>query len=172
MTASVLDLIGSTPLLELSRIHRGPGRILAKCEFRNPGGSMKDRAALQIIRDAEADGRLRPAQAGVGMTSGKMGAGLGVVCGATGHPFVAVMSAGNSPPRRAQMAALGAEVVLVDQVDGSPGKVTGRDIEAAVQRARVIVKERDAFYVDQFNNPSGVHAHETMTGPEIWQQSA
>jgi cysteine synthase len=167
---NVLDLIGNTPLVELSRIHRGPGRVLGKCEFRNPGGSMKDRSALQIVRDAEADGRLRADQAVVEMTSGNMGAGLAVVCAATGHPFVAVMSRGNSPARRAQMAALGAEVVLVDQVDGTPGKVTGADINAAVERAKAIVRERGGFYVDQFNNASGPRAHET-TGAEIWRQT-
>ena len=171
IATNVLDLIGQTPLCELSRIHRGPGRILAKAEFLNPGGSMKDRAALQMIRDAEADGRLAPGQAVVEMTSGNMGAGLAVVCGATGHPFVAVMSRGNSPARRAQMVALGAEVELVDQVDGSTGKVTGPDIEAAVNRARQIVAERNAFYVDQFNNVSGIRAHELMTGPEILEQT-
>src|SRR5215212_8963072 len=100
---SVLDLIGSTPLLELSRIHSGPGRILAKAEFLNPGGSMKDRAALRIIRDAEAAGKLAPGQTVVEMTSGNMGAGLAIVCGATNHHFVAVMSRGNSPARRTQM---------------------------------------------------------------------
>src|SRR5207249_789778 len=148
-----------------------PGRVLAKAEFRNPGGSMKDRAAIQIVRDAEHDGRLRPGQTVVEMTSGNMGAGLAIACGATGHPFVAVMSSGNSPARRAQMAALGAEVVLVDQVDGAAGRVTGRDIEAAVQKAVALTGERRAFYVDQFNNPSGVRAHETTTGPEIWKQT-
>jgi len=168
--SSVLDLIGSTPLIELSRIHRGPGRILAKCEFRNPGGSMKDRAALQILRDQDRDGLGRGTPV-VEMTSGNMGAGLAVVCAATGHPFVAVMSRGNSPARARQMEALGAEVVLVDQVDGDPGRVTGRDIEAAVLRARAIAAERGAFYVNQFNNPSGARAHELTTGPEIWEQS-
>jgi len=168
---SVLDLIGHTPLIELSRIHRGPGRILAKCEFLNPGGSMKDRAALRIVRDAEADGRLAPGQTVVEMTSGNMGAGLAVVCAAAGHPFVAVMSRGNSPARARQMEGLGAEVVLVDQVDGAPGRVTGRDLAAAIDRARAIAAERSAFYVDQFNNPSGVRAHESTTGTEIWQQS-
>jgi cysteine synthase len=167
----VLDLIGKTPLIELSRVHRGPGRILAKCEFLNPGGSMKDRAALRIVRDAEADGRLSPGQTVVEMTSGNMGAGLAVVCAATGHPFVAVMSRGNSPARARQMEALGAEVVLVDQVDGFPGRVTGRDLDAAISRARAKAAERSAFYVDQFHNPSGVGAHESTTGPEIWEQS-
>jgi cysteine synthase A len=168
---SVLDLIGNTPLIELSRIHRGPGRILAKCEFMNPGGSMKDRAALRIVRDAEQDGRLAAGQAVVEMTSGNMGAGLSVVCAAMGHPFIATMSRGNSPARARQMAALGAAVVLVDQVDGSPGRVTGGDVEAAVHRARQLAADRGAFHVDQFNNPSGVRAHESTTGPEIWQQT-
>ncbi|MGB7157008.1 MAG: cysteine synthase family protein [Tepidisphaeraceae bacterium] len=170
-TRSVLDLIGSTPLIELSRLHRGPGRILAKCEFLNPGGSMKDRAALQIVRDAERSQRLTPGQPVVEMTSGNMGAGLAVVCAAMRHPFVAVMSRGNSPARAKQMAALGAEVVLVDQVDGSPGRVTGRDLDVAVQRARAISAERLAFYVDQFHNASGVRAHESTTGKEIWEQT-
>src|SRR4051812_1904684 len=138
---SVLDLIGHTPLIELSRIHGGGGRVLAKCEFLNPGGSMKDRAALQIVRDAEAEGRLKSGQAVVEMTSGNMGAGLAVVCGAMGHPFVAVMSRGNSPARRAQMEAFGAKVVLVDQVDGAPGRVTGADIAAAVERATALTRE-------------------------------
>lgn len=168
---SVLDLIGSTPLLELSRIHRGPGRILAKAEFLSPGGSMKDRAARQIVRDAESSGQLAPGQTVVEMTSGNMGSGLAIVCGAMGHPFVAVMSRGNSPARRTQMEALGAEVVLVDQVDGSPGRVTGSDLQAAVERARAIVGERGAFYSNQFHNESGRRAHETTTGPETWQQS-
>jgi cysteine synthase A len=170
--SSVLDLIGRTPLIDLSRVHHGkPGRVLAKCEFMNPGGSMKDRAALRIVRDAEADGRLRPGQTVVEMTSGNMGAGLAVACGATGHSFVAVMSRGNSPARRAQMEAFGAEVVLVDQVDGSPGRVTGADIAAAVDQAMALTQERGAFYVDQFNNRSGVAAHESTTGPEIWEQT-
>jgi cysteine synthase len=170
--SSVLDLIGRTPLVELSRVHRGPGRVLAKAELLNPGGSMKDRAALQIVRDAEADGRLKSGQTVVEMTSGNMGAGLAVVCGATDHPFVAVMSLGNSPARRAQMEAFGAEVVLVDQVDGAPGRVTGNDIAAAVERAKLLARERHGFYVDQFNNPSGVRAHERTSGAEILQQTA
>src|SRR5436190_1759719 len=108
---SVLDLVGSTPLIELSRIHPGSGRILAKAEHLNPGGSMKDRAAIQMIRDAETDRQLHPGQTVVEMTSGNMGSGLAIACGATGHPFVAVMSRGNSPARKTLMEALGAQVV-------------------------------------------------------------
>jgi cysteine synthase A len=87
MTAgSALDLIGNTPLCRIARAYSGPGEIYAKCEFMNPGGSIKDRAALAIIRNARADGRLREGQAVVEMTSGNMGAGLAVVCGVLGHP--------------------------------------------------------------------------------------
>jgi cysteine synthase A len=171
LAASVLDCIGATPLVHLRRIHPGPGRLLAKAEFLNPGGSMKDRAAVQIVRDAEADGRLAPGQAIVEMTSGNMGAGLAIACSATDHPFIAVMSRGNTPVRKAQMEALGAKVVLVDQVDGAPGRVTGADIDAAVAEARRIAEQQGAFYVDQFNSRSSARAHEQTTGPEIWRQA-
>ncbi len=169
ISASALDLIGRTPLVALSRVHRGPGRILAKAEFVQPGGSVKDRAALQVVQDARASGRLAPGQTVVEMTSGNMGAGLAVVCNALGHPFVVTMSEGNSPARARMLAALGAEVVLVTQVDGCPGQVTGADIAAAATRAERIATESNAYYVDQFNNPACVKAHETGTGPEIWE---
>jgi len=143
------------------------GRIVAKAEYLQPGGSVKDRAALGAIEDARARGSLLPGQTVVEMTSGNMGAGLAVVCAVLGHPFVAVMSAGNSPERATMMRGLGAEVVLVPQIDGTPGKVTGRDIDAAARRAREITEERVGFYADQFNNADCVAAHETTTGPEL-----
>jgi cysteine synthase A len=101
------------------------------------------------------------------MTSGNMGAGLAVVCNVFGHPFIATMSEGNSPARAKMLRALGAEVVLVPQADGTPGRVTGADIGAAIGRAEEIVRDRGAYYVDQFNNPSCVLAHEEGTGREI-----
>ncbi len=164
-----MDLVGRTPLVALSRVHPGPGKILGKAEFVQPGGSVKDRAALRIIQDAREVGLLEPGQAVVEMTSGNMGAGLAVVCNALGHPFVVTMSEGNSPARAKMMEALGAEVILVPQVDGCPGQVTGADIAVAAERAEEIAGERSAFYVDQFNNPSCVKAHEDGTGPEIWE---
>jgi cysteine synthase len=166
---SAFDLIGNTPLVALERLHPGPGRILAKAEFLNPGGSVKDRAAKRIAEDARASGRLAPGQAVVEMTSGNMGAGLAVVCNVLGHPFVAVMSAGNSPERARMLEALGAEVALVPQVDGAPGQVTGADVKSAADAARRLAWERGAFYVDQFHNPASVAAHEHGTGPEIWE---
>lgn len=166
--AGALDLIGGTPLVELRRIHSGPGRLLAKAEHVQPGGSVKDRAALRVILDARASGRLAPGQAVIEMTSGNMGSGLAVVCGVLGHPFTAAMSAGNSPQRARMLEALGAEVVLVPQVDGRPGEVTGADIQAATEVAVELAGRRGAFYVDQFHNPSCLAAHEEGTGPEIW----
>jgi len=170
---SALEAIGETPLVELSRIARGlSGRILAKLEFLNPGYSKKDRIALQIIRDAEADGRLRPGQTVVELTSGNTGTGLAIVCGLKGHPFVAVMSKGNSVERARMMRALGAEVVLVDQLPGGkPGQVSGGDLELVEREAQRIVQERRAFRADQFRLPGSVRAHLFHTGPEILRQS-
>ena len=169
---SSVDLIGETPLLELGRIYPGPGRILAKAEFLNPGGSIKDRAAKAIIEHARAEGQLAEGQPVVEMTSGNMGAGLAVVCAVQGHAFTAVMSEGNSPERARMLRGMGCEVVLVDQVDGTSGRVTGADVRRAAAQARKLAKERGAFYVDQFRNPASTLAHERGTGPEIWQQTA
>jgi cysteine synthase len=165
-----IDLIGNSPLLSLGRVYRGEGKIFAKAEFLNPGGSIKDRVALSIIRAARRRGVLVNRQPVVEMTSGNMGAGLAIVCAAFQHPFTAVMSAGNSSARASMMRGLGAEVVLVEQIDGTPGRVTGKDIAAAIAAAVHLAASREAFYVDQFNNPDSVVAHETTTGPELWEQ--
>lgn len=167
-----IDLIENTPLVGLNHLECGPGRLFAKAEFVQPGGSVKDRAALHIIRDAYAAGLLEKGQPVVEMTSGNMGAGLAVVCNLFQNPFTAVMSRGNSPARAKMLSALGAQVVLVDQVDGQLGQVTGRDIQAATEKA-IELKEKDgAFYVDQFHNPSSIQAHYRGTGPEIWRDLA
>lgn len=170
---SVLDSIGQTPLVELSRFgEEVEGRILAKLEYLNPGFSKKDRIALQMVEDAEQDGRLRRGQTVVELTSGNTGTGLAIVCGVKGYPFVAVMSAGNSEERARMMRGLGAEVVLVPQVPGSVvGQVSGDDlalVELATQR---IVEERGAFRADQFRLESNFRAHYWGTGPEILAQS-
>jgi cysteine synthase A len=167
--ASALDLIGNTPLVALQRIHPGPGAVLAKAEFLQPGGSLKDRPARWILQEAYRTGRLVAGQPVVEMTSGNMGAGLAVVCNVLGNPFIAVMSAGNSPERAKMMRCLGAEVVLAPQVTGASGQVTGADIGAAAERAEQLARERGGYYVDQFNNPGSVRAHQESTGPEIWR---
>ena len=143
---SIVEAIRATPLVELRRLTRGyEGRILAKLEYLNPGFSKKDRIARQIIADAEADGSLAPGQTEVELTSGNTGTGLAIVCGITGHPFVAVMSKGNSIERARMMAALGAEVVLVEQLpDSPPGQVSGGDLARVEQEAQRLVRERAA----------------------------
>ncbi len=170
---SAVEAIGDTPLVELSRITRGvDGRILAKLEYLNPGFSKKDRIARQMIEDAEAQGLLRPGQTVVELTSGNTGTGLAIVCAVKGYPFVAVMSRGNSMERARMMAALGAEVVLVDQLPGSqPGQVSGGDLAQVEAEAQRIVQQRGAFRADQFHLPGNARAHFLHTGPEIIAQS-
>jgi cysteine synthase A len=166
---STLDLITRTPLLKLDKFAGSTGEIYGKLEYLQPGGSVKDRVAYQIITDAYQSGRLKKDQLVIEMTSGNMGAGLAVVCRQFGNPFIAVMSKGNSPERRKILKALGAGIILTDQVDGEPGMVTGKDIEFAAETAKKIAEERNGFYVDQFNNQSGIKAHYETTGPEIWE---
>jgi len=170
---SAVEAIGSTPLVDLARITRTcNGRILAKLEFLNPGFSKKDRIARQIISDAEISGELKPGQTVVELTSGNTGTGLAIVCGIKGYPFVAVMSKGNSVERARMMTALGAEVVLVDQLPESVrGQVSGGDLELVEQKTRKIVIEHNAFRADQFNLMSNYRAHYLNTGPEIIRQS-
>jgi cysteine synthase A len=173
LSSSVLGAIGSTPLIELSRLTRGlGGRLLVKLEYLNPGGSKKDRMARQIIEDAEADGTLKPNQPVVEMTSGNAGTGLAIVCAVKGYPFIAVMSRGNSQERVRMMRALGAEVVVVDQLPGSThGQVSGGDLELVNQEAARIEKERHAFRADQFHHRGNFRAHYLHTAREILEQT-
>ncbi|HTX55176.1 MAG TPA: cysteine synthase family protein [Candidatus Baltobacteraceae bacterium] len=170
---SVVSAIGETPLVALRRLGRDlNGTILAKLEYLNPGFSKKDRIARQIIEDAEADGRLQPGQAVVELTSGNTGTGLAIVCGIKGYPFVAVMSRGNSRERARMMAALGAEVVLVDQAPGStPGQVSGEDLALVEAETVRIVEARGGFRADQFRLAGNARAHFLHTGPEILRQT-
>ena len=169
---SVLDAIGGTPLVRLGRLWSGEGEILAKLDYLNPGGSKKDRIALRMIEEAEESGDLAAGQTVVELTSGNTGTGLAIVCAVKGYPFVAVMSRGNSEERAQMMIALGAEVVLVDQMDGSAsGHVTGDDLALVEKAAQRLAEERGAFRADQFHLPGNANAHEYGTGPEIWSQS-
>jgi cysteine synthase len=171
--ASAVEAIGNTPLVELARLTKGmDGRILAKMEYLNPGLSKKDRIARQIIEEAEAQGALRPGQTVVELTSGNTGTGLAIVCAVKGYPFVAVMSRGNSMERARMMSALGAEVVLVDQLPGSkPGQVSGGDLELVEREAQRIVEERNAFRADQFHLESNFRAHYLRTAQEVIRQT-
>ena len=170
---SAVEAIGRTPLVELSRLTAGlDGRILAKLEYLNPGYSKKDRIARQMIEEAEAEGLIEPGATIVELTSGNTGTGLAIVCAVKGYHFVAVMSRGNSRERARMMAALGAEVVLVDQLpDATPGQVSGGDLALVEEEARRLVRERNAFRADQFQLEGNYRAHLLHTGPEILQQS-
>jgi cysteine synthase A len=169
---SAVEAIGQTPLVELTRLAQGRGRLVAKLEYLNPGLSKKDRIARQIIEDAEADGTLKPGQTVVELTSGNTGTGLAIVCAVKGYPFVAVMSKGNSRERASMMRALGAEVVLVDQLpDSRHGQVSGGDLELVEMAARRITLDRRAFRADQFRLSGNFRAHYLHTGPEILEQA-
>lgn len=162
---NVTYLIGRTPLIKLNKISEH--NLFGKLESINPGGSIKDRAALQIIVDAYNKKKLKKGQPVIEMTSGNMGAGLAFVCKQYGNPFTAVVPKGNSPERLKIMEALGAKIVLTDQIDGEKGMVTGNDIDYATDVAKEISSKLNGFYVDQFFNLSGVQAHYNTTGPEI-----
>ncbi|MSO95742.1 MAG: cysteine synthase family protein [Thermoleophilia bacterium] len=170
--SSVVEAIGRTPLVELARMTGGlDGRLLAKLEFLNPGGSKKDRIARQIVEEAERSGELRPGQTLVELTSGNTGTGLAVVCAVKKYPFVAVMSRGNSNERARMMRALGAEVVLVDQAPESvPGAVSGEDIALVEAATAEIAEQRGGFRVDQFRRAGNSRAHE-LAAEEVWAQA-
>ena len=170
---SIVEAIGQTPLVELSRLTRGmSGRILAKLEYLNPGFSKKDRIARQMIEEAEINGDLKPGQTVVELTSGNTGTGLAIVCGVKGYPFVAVMSKGNSVERARMMRALGAEVVLVDQLpDSRPGQVSGADLARVEQETQRLVLEHGAFRCDQFTLPACIRAYADHAVPEILAQA-
>lgn len=172
---SITELIGHTPMLKLSRLAAAlnlRGTLLAKLEYFNPGHSKKDRIALRMLTDAKESDDLRDGQAVVELTSGNTGTGLALCCRAMGHPFVAVMSRGNTPERAHMMRALGAEVVLVDQAEGSqPGRVSGDDLALVAERVEALVAERDAFRTDQFRLAANALAYERHAGLEIWEQS-
>lgn len=172
---SALEAMRDSHLVSLDRLAGRlglDGRIFAKLDYLLPGLSKKDRAARRVLEDARSSGELEPGQAVVELTSGNMGTGLAIACAILGHPFIAVMSEGNSRERAKMMRALGAEVELVPQSPGSaPGKVTGADLDLVDQRARQITGERRAFRADQFERRGNPDSHEDGTAREIWEQS-
>jgi cysteine synthase A len=173
IASSTIDLIGNTPLIALDRLTQGlNGRVLAKVEYANPGGSVKDRIALRMVEDAEKKGLLKKGGTVVELTSGNTGIGLAIVCAIKGYQMIAVMSEGNSIERRRMLEMFGAKVELVPQIGGyRPGQVSKEDLEAVDKRTAELTKELNAFRPDQFNNVSNVKAHELTTGKEIWQQT-
>ena len=160
------ELIGHTPLLELTHIERSEkleARILAKIESMNPGGSVKDRVARAMLDDAEAKGLLKPGAVIIEPTSGNTGIGLASVGAARGYRVIIVMPETMSAERRALMKAYGAELVLTEGAKGMSG---------AIEKANQLAKEiPGAFIPGQFDNPANAAAHEATTGPEIWEDT-
>ena len=157
------QLIGRTPLLELTHIEKKFGlnaRILAKLEYFNPGGSVKDRVALAMIDDAEAKGALKPGSVIIEPTSGNTGIGLASVAAARGYRIIIVMPETMSVERRQLMKAYGAELVLTEGAKGMKG--------AIAKAAELAKKIPGSFVPGQFVNPANPKAHFETTGPEIW----
>ena len=157
------QLIGKTPLLELTQIEKQnqiSGRILAKLELFNPGGSAKDRVALSMILDAEEKGLLKPGATIIEPTSGNTGIGLAAVATVRGYKAIIVMPDSMSAERQMLMTAYGAELVLTPGKDGMTGAIAKAE-ELATQIP-------DSFIPDQFANPANAKAHYETTGPEIW----
>lgn len=160
------QLVGRTPLLELTRMEKAEGlqaRVLAKLEYFNPAGSVKDRVAKAMLDDAEGKGLLKPGSVVIEPTSGNTGIGLASVAAARGYRTIIVMPETMSVERRQLMKAYGAELVLTDGPKGMKGA-----IEKAEELAREIP---DSFIPGQFTNPANPAAHRASTGPEIWEDT-
>lgn len=163
---SIAAAVGNTPLIRLDRINQTKKHnLLGKCEFMNPGGSVKDRIAFYMVEQAEKSGQLRPGQLIVEATGGNTGIGLALAAKLTGHKLLTVMSEKVGKEKVHLMQVLGAETVVV------PVGKSIDDPEHFINQAKRIAQERDAWYVNQFNNSDNLDAHYNFTGPEIWRQT-
>lgn len=163
---NVTELIGKTPLVELENYEKKKGlqaRLLAKIEYLNPAGSVKDRVALEMIQQAEKDGKLKTGSVIIEPTSGNTGIGLAAIAASRGYRIIIVMPDTMSVERRTLMKAYGAELVLTDGTKGMKG---------AIGKAEELAKEiPDSLIAGQFINPANPEAHRKTTGPEIWEDT-
>jgi len=166
IASSITDLIGKTPMLRLDKFanaHNLKATIIAKLEYFNPAGSVKDRIALAMIEDAEKRGKLLPGAVIIEPTSGNTGVGLAAVAAARGYRVMLTMPETMSIERRKLLAAYGAELVLTEGAKGMKG---------AIEKAMELAAEMpDAFLPDQFVNPVNPKMHRETTGPEIWEDT-
>ena len=163
--SNVLELIGNTPIVRINHLDTGPCELFIKLESQNPGGSIKDRIGLKMIEDAEAAGKISPGSTLVEGTAGNTGLGLALVAAQKGYRLVLVIPDKMSREKISNLKAMGAEVVLTrsDVAKGHP--------EYYQDLAKRLASEMDnAFFINQFSNPSNPMAHEETTGPEIWEQ--
>lgn len=163
---SISELVGGTPLMELTNYsakNAVEARIMAKLEFLNPAGSVKDRVAKEMIEQAERDGRLKPGAVMIEPTSGNTGIGLAAIAASKGYRVIIVMPDTMSLERRNLMKAYGAELVLTEGAKGMSG---------AIEKAEQLQKEiPDSFIPGQFTSPDNPNAHRKTTGPEIWRDT-
>lgn len=166
MTDNILEIVGGTPLLRLSKTMREKNltaELLVKVEGMNPGGSAKDRVGIQMLKDAAADGRLKPGATIIEPTSGNTGVGLAMASAVLGYKLILTMPETMSIERRRLVAAYGAQVVLTPAAEGMSGAISkAEQLRDSIPGSMIL---------QQFANPSNPRAHYLTTGPEIWQQS-
>jgi cystathionine beta-synthase len=162
--ANVLEMIGNTPLVELTHLDTGPCRLFVKLEYMNPGGSVKDRIGLSMIEEAERRGDLKAGDTIIEATAGNTGIGLALVAAQKGYRLKLFIPDKMSQEKIFNLRAMGAEVVLTRSDVGKGHPEYYQDLAARVAR------ETGAYFINQFGNPDNVKAHEEHTGPEIWEQ--
>lgn len=161
---NIVDAIGGTPLVRLARIHPA-GNLVAKVEYMNPGGSIKDRIGLGMVERAEANGWLKPGDTIVEPTSGNTGVGLAMVAAIKGYKLITVMQDKQSKEKQDLLRAYGAEVVLC------PTDVEPSDPRSYYSVAEELANRPNHYRPDQYSNPANPEAHVHSTGPEIWEQT-
>jgi len=159
---SISSLIGNTPLVRLERLNKTKNQLYVKLEGDNPAGSVKDRAALNMISSAESKGFINPGDTIIEATSGNTGIALAMVCAIKGYKLILIMPENMSLERRAAMTAYGAEILLVTELEGMEG---ARDLALKMQN------DNKGFVLNQFANEDNLEAHFNSTGPEIWKDT-